>query len=66
MATKKKAVEVTVPLRFFFCRFYRNMPHGYSLCWLSFAAFPIWIITFQKFRLEENCSRNPLSRNNLA
>ena len=29
------------------------MPQGCFCCWLPFAAFPIWIITFQKFRLEE-------------
>ena len=29
------------------------MPQGCFCCWMPFAAFPIWIITFQKFRLEE-------------
>ena len=39
---------------FSFVVFYRNVPQGCFRCWLSFAAFPIWIFTFSKFRLEEN------------
>ena len=31
--------------------FYRNVPRGCFCCWLPFAAFPIWIITFQKFQI---------------
>ena len=31
--------------------FYRNVQRGCFCCWLPFAAFLIWIITFQKFQI---------------
>jgi len=47
-------VEITEPLRFFFCRFLSEYAAGLLLVLGVVHRLSIWIFTFQKFRLEDD------------